>query len=279
MKATWLYSKHPLVVDVDLASVIGLNEAIILQQLNYWLHSKSAKPVNGKTWIYNSMKSWHQQFPFWSLDTIKRAFEELEKMNLIETGNFNKLKFDRTKWYSINEKELSKRMKQSQPIDLRKTTNALGQNAPMEQRNLQHSEWGNLHQPIPDTTETTTETNTYSRAKPDSRSAHSTHLAERKEIIAYLNNKLGTSYRAGAKKNAERMNARLNEGYTVDDFKKVIDNKYADWADSPKMARYLRPETLFSPKFEGYLNEKQVTSGNQDEPDYEASLREWNEGD
>lgn len=118
-----------------------------------------------------------------------------------------------------------------------------------------------------------------SRAEPNNGSAHSTHLAERKEIIAYLNNKLGTSYRAGAKKNAERMNARLNEGYTVDDFKKVIDNKYADWADSPKMARYLRPETLFSPKFEGYLNEKQVTSGNQDESDYEASLREWNEGD
>lgn len=117
-------------------------------------------------------------------------------------------------------------------------------------------------------------TRSNSRAKPDKGPAY---LIERKEIVAYLNNKLGTNYRAGAKKNKERMNARLNEGYTVDDFKKVIDNKYADWADSPKMARYLRPETLFSPKFESYLNER-TTSNVQSGPDYRAELKEWNEG-
>lgn len=113
-----------------------------------------------------------------------------------------------------------------------------------------------------------------SQAEPDK---GSTHLSERKEIIEYLNHKLGTNYRVGAKKNAERMIARLNEGYTVDDFKKVIDNKYTDWADSPKMARYLRPETLFSPKFESYLNER-TTSNVQSAPDYQAELNEWNEG-
>lgn len=78
----------------------------------------------------------------------------------------------------------------------------------------------------------------------------------RKQIIAYLNSKLGTSYKPNASKNKQVINARLNEGYTFDDFKKVIDNKAADWAHDAKMAKYLRPETLFGTKMEGYVNEK-----------------------
>lgn len=76
-----------------------------------------------------------------------------------------------------------------------------------------------------------------------------------REIIDYLNSVLGTSYRASSKKNTSLINARLNDGFTVDDFKAVIDKKAAAWRDDPKMAKYLRPETLFGTKFEGYLNE------------------------
>lgn len=82
----------------------------------------------------------------------------------------------------------------------------------------------------------------------------------RKQIIAYLNSKLGTSYKPNASKNKQVINARLNEGYTFDDFKKVIDNKAADWAHDAKMAKYLRPETLFGTKMEGYVNEKPKAS-------------------
>ncbi|MEE6647955.1 conserved phage C-terminal domain-containing protein [Limosilactobacillus pontis] len=78
----------------------------------------------------------------------------------------------------------------------------------------------------------------------------------RKKIIAYLNSKLGTCYKHNASKNKQVINARLNEGYAFDDFKKVIDNKAADWAHDAKMAKYLRPETLFGTKMEGYVNEK-----------------------
>ena len=90
----------------------------------------------------------------------------------------------------------------------------------------------------------------YSQAKPDK------SLEIRKQIINYLNEKLGTKYKPNSSKNKTVINARLNEGYQLDDFKEVIDNKYADWSDSPKMAKFLRPETLFGTKFEGYLNEK-----------------------
>ncbi len=54
--------------------------------------------------------------------------------------------------------------------------------------------------------------------------------------------------------------ARLNEGFTVDDFKTVIDKKTEEWINDPKMRNYLRPETLCSNKFEGYLNQKVANS-------------------
>lgn len=73
------------------------------------------------------------------------------------------------------------------------------------------------------------------------------------EIISYLNAKLGTSYRATTKATQEHINARLKDGFTVEDFYKVIDNRCKEWKGT-KMAEYLRPSTLFGPKFEGYLN-------------------------
>lgn len=76
-----------------------------------------------------------------------------------------------------------------------------------------------------------------------------------KEIISYLNQQAGTSYRASSKATQRFVHARLKENYTVDDCKKVIDIKVASWKDNPKMSKYLRPQTLFSNKFEGYLNE------------------------
>lgn len=82
-----------------------------------------------------------------------------------------------------------------------------------------------------------------------------------KEIIDYLNSVLGTSYRASSKKNTSLIHARLNDGFTIDDFKAVIDKKAAAWRDDPKMAKYLRPETLFGTKFEGYLNELVTVKG------------------
>jgi uncharacterized phage protein (TIGR02220 family) len=77
-----------------------------------------------------------------------------------------------------------------------------------------------------------------------------------KDIIEYLNNKTNRSYNYKAKKNQEMIKARFNEGYTIEDFKKVIDNKCSDWLNDDKMNEYLRPETLFSNKFDGYLNKK-----------------------
>lgn len=74
------------------------------------------------------------------------------------------------------------------------------------------------------------------------------------EIIAYMNDVCGTSYRPSNKVTEKNINARFGEKYTVEDFKKVIDKKAAEWLGTD-MEKFLRPETLFCSKFEGYLNQ------------------------
>ena len=78
-----------------------------------------------------------------------------------------------------------------------------------------------------------------------------------KTIIDYLNDKIGTSYRSNSAKTKFLIDARLNEGYKEEDFFLVIDKKYKEWKDS-EMEKFLRPETLFSNKFESYYNQPEI---------------------
>lgn len=83
-----------------------------------------------------------------------------------------------------------------------------------------------------------------------------------KEIVDYLNNLAGTNYRASSKKTQHLIKARINEGFTLEDFRVVIEKKTREWINDNKMKAYLRPETLFGTKFEGYLNQpvKELTT-------------------
>lgn len=81
-----------------------------------------------------------------------------------------------------------------------------------------------------------------------------------KYIVDYLNQKTNSAYRPNTPKTVSLIKARLSEGFTVDDFKKVIDTMTAEWRGTD-MEKFLRPETLFGTKFEGYLNRRK-TSGN-----------------
>ena len=76
------------------------------------------------------------------------------------------------------------------------------------------------------------------------------------EVILHLNEKSGKQFKINTKKTKDLIVARQNDGFRQSDFIKVIDNKIADWKDDPVTDKYLRPETLFGNKFEGYLNEK-----------------------
>ena len=84
-----------------------------------------------------------------------------------------------------------------------------------------------------------------------------------KEIIDYLNSKAKTNYKYTTKKTQSCINTRLAEGFTVEDFKTVIDNKCKEWLNT-EYSKFLRPETLFGNKFEGYLNQKPSGTNKKD---------------
>lgn len=91
------------------------------------------------------------------------------------------------------------------------------------------------------------------------------------EIITYLNEKCSTSYKTSSEKTKKCINARLNEGYSLADFKKVIDIKVAEWLNNPEMSKYLRPQTLFGSNFESYLNQKLIQPAYKQNKPYKAN--------
>jgi uncharacterized phage protein (TIGR02220 family) len=92
------------------------------------------------------------------------------------------------------------------------------------------------------------------------------------EIIDHLNLRIGTSYKATSKKTQSLISARWKEGFKIDDFKAVVDKKCVEWAGTD-MEKYLRPETLFGTKFEGYLNQPTAKKRNKQQEQDEL-LRE-----
>jgi len=110
-----LLDEHPLTILPSLAVKIGLNEAIFIQQLHYWLEISKKKEAKekektrlkkGKFWSYNTYDELMEQFPFWSVKTIKRIVKGLKESEILLVENFNKDKWNKTNWYSINYQKL-----------------------------------------------------------------------------------------------------------------------------------------------------------------------------
>jgi hypothetical protein len=112
-----LRNTRPLVVDPDLAEMIGLNEALILQQVHYWINNREEVGINyhdGRYWVYNTISNWQKRnFRFLSEATIKRTFKALRSMGIIITAFYNDNTHNRTLWYSIDYDRLEELEKNS----------------------------------------------------------------------------------------------------------------------------------------------------------------------
>lgn len=159
-----LRAAHPVVIDPLLAKDIGLNEAVILQQIRYWAENpKVGREVDGQRWIHNTYDEWQENFPFWSIATIRRAIASLEELDLIcvrqDLGEYSR---DRTKWYTINRKhpaysaeirgECADATAQNEQMDVLKMSSSNSSKCAGVNKNR-------------DYTETTTESNGITRAK------------------------------------------------------------------------------------------------------------------
>ena len=93
--------------DVEIAKKYGINAAVILENIRFWVSHNEANGTNfndGRYWTYNTMKAFEQLFPEMPSRAIRTALEKLESNGLILVGNYNKLAFDRTKWYTLSDK-------------------------------------------------------------------------------------------------------------------------------------------------------------------------------
>jgi hypothetical protein len=106
LKQQFATEENPLFVLHSLAMKIGLREAVILQEIHFSL-TQSPHFIERRRWIYNTYKDWQKHFPFWSEMTIKRSILNLEKQGILLSANWNALKMDKTKWYTIDYEKIA----------------------------------------------------------------------------------------------------------------------------------------------------------------------------
>ncbi|QIX97432.1 conserved phage C-terminal domain-containing protein [Cedecea sp. FDAARGOS_727] len=252
-----LFTSRPLVVNPELAVRIGLNEAILLQQVHYWLNdTSSGVERDGRRWIYNSLEKWCVQFPFLSASTIKRGFASLKSKGLIEIEQLSEDPRDKTNFYSINygNELLSGQVKLNQcKRSKRKIISGhiesmdkvkLNQCSESERPDLIGSNWSSLH------TETTTETT--------QRDCQADELPDdidepALKVLNHLNKTTGARFQDG-QTTMGFINGLLVGEYVADELILVIDHRNEMWGADQKMSQYLRPSTIFDFKaFEEYL--------------------------
>lgn len=258
-----LMPSRPIVINPDLAYSIGLNEAIALQQVNYWLkETSSGLERDGVRWIYNTNEQWLEQFPFWSESTLKRTFTRLKTLGVLKIEQLNKSQRDMTNYYTINyESELLDEVKVTKSKSS-KCTLPSGQNEPMEEvkvkRSIRSKRTAVIRSKCTDVlTENTTKNTTDIKnticpvaSQPD-REVLITDQA--KVVLNHLNKVTNSRYQVSTA-SLQNIRARIGEGFTVDELVLVVDYSNAKWGDDLKMSEYLRPQTLFQPsKFPGYL--------------------------
>lgn len=228
--------------DGEFAKEHGVNEAIMYQYFSYWIAKNKANDkhfYDGYTWTYNSQKALTELFPFWNRAKIQRIISSLENQGLLIKGNYNQLAYDRTTWYALPKFEQS-----------------VVQNQTVNCSDLNNEQFKN-EQPIPINYQLTKQLTTENK---DIVEQSSTAPIPYEEIVQYLNQKTGKNFKSTSKATQRHIKARFTDGFVLDDFKQVIDNKCGDWLRDRKMKEYLRPETLFGTKFESYLNSKSTTA-------------------
>jgi uncharacterized phage protein (TIGR02220 family) len=258
-----LMPSRPIVINPDLAYSIGLNEAIALQQVNYWLkETTSGLERDGVRWIYNTNEQWLEQFPFWSESTLKRTFTRLKNLGVLKVEQLNKSQRDMTNYYTINyESDLLDEVK----VTKSKSSNCTlpsGQNEPMEEvkvkRSIGSKRTALIRSNCTDVlTENTTENTTDIKnpscpvaPQPD-REVLITDQA--KQVLVHLNQVTNSRYQI-CTTSLQNIRARIGEGFSVEELSLVVDYCNAKWSEDLTMAAYLRPQTLFQPsKFQGYL--------------------------
>lgn len=184
--------------DIDIAKKYGVNAAILLQNLGHWIRRNEANEKNyfdGNYWTFNSRRAYRELFPYMSERQINTAFQKLIDDGLVITGNYNKVAYDRTLWYALTQK--GKSILHFDIMENDKMSNGNGDNV----------------KPIPNIN-----TNDVSNINTNK------NTIDYQGIVDLYNN-ICVSLPSVAKITEVRkkhIRSRLNNGYTVEDLKKVF---------------------------------------------------------
>lgn len=268
-------------LDTNVAEDVGVIPALIFNSVGYWVNDHVVRGTNlhdGRHWVYNSVSEWMKFFPYLTKSQIERALQKLRDGGYLETGDYNKDRRVRTLWYTLTDKGVAAYYREIPPS----SAGCISHQCEMHSSSVRND---SISIPL----ENTLETNYCGQtAKPTDSDSHDTMRQKNSDrgkyddivvaVIEYLNKKTGSKRRPMAKENVSLITALLKDGYTLEDFKKVIDTKCADWLGDREMSKYLRPSTLFAKKhFDDYLNQPasrpahrqgRVTSG--DNTDFRA---------
>ncbi len=133
-----LLEKGTLMIETSLAKELGLNKAVFIRQLHYWL-LKSKHIKDGKKWVFNTLEQWLEQFPFWSRSTLLRIIKDLEKDKYIFTKQYDKNLLNRTNWYTINYEKIEELKEKLKPtsIESKKEDKKVTKKSPNEGAKIQ----------------------------------------------------------------------------------------------------------------------------------------------
>ena len=234
--------------EAEIADKYGIEVAVVFDMFCFWINKNEANENNyrdGKYWTFNSAKGFKKIFPYWSEKKIQRILQKMVDEDLIIKGNYNENPWNQTSWYAFG--NMGEKLKNALSIDWSNLSNAFTESVQCtKDKSVQCKTVNN------------TVNNTVNKRN-IKESSNDTDLSASEtipyvEIIDYLNSKCLKSYKHKNRIAREKIHARWNEGFRLEDFKRVIDIKAAEWLNDTEMNRYLRPDTLFGSKFEIYLN-------------------------
>ena len=259
-----LISEPPLQVLPSLAVKIGLNEAIILQQIHYWL-LRSNNVRDGYKWVYNSYSEWNKQFPFFSRNTMIRAFNSLEKQGLLITANYNKAGFDKTKWYRIDYEKL---------VGKRSTQNGYTSNPKWVDGDTQNGQTNTNRLP-----ETTSENNNKHSASHSNALSVSQLEEEFEKVWSKYPNKKGKKQAFNHYKAWRKSSAKHTNEYLLERLK-----KYLTYCQQNSWYHPMNGSTWFNGRFDDELETENVAPANKYEQegyydDYKDFVRDDGKGD
>lgn len=233
-----LMSSSYFVLNKQIVKAIGIEAGFLLTTLI----EASDGLANDDGWFYKTSPSLEEETGL-SNHKQSKIIEELTKLGILEQENKG---MPMKRYFRINFKKIEELVFKIQ--DLKNSNTSIKENEKQGFKNFESKDLKNSNACIEKISNNKEYINNNLNKELNNNNIYI-------EAVDYLNQKAGTKYKSNSKNTTKHIKARLNDGYTLEDFKSVIDKKCSEWLNTD-MEKYLCPDTLFGSKFEKYLNQK-----------------------